>query len=282
MPNSPTSPAFGRRTIARDALGLGLRPVHYAALREGNPEVDFFEVISENYLGASDLPRLHLDEIAARYPFIAHGVSLNLLGSDPLNHEYLARLRAFIDEHHVPMATDHLCWTASERASHHDLLPVPCSSEIVDWAVHRIRLVQRALGVPFGIENVSTYLRHVRDDLSEWEFLVRIAEQADCGILLDINNIYVSSINHGFDAQAYLAAIPWDRVMYVHVAGHEIRSDGLRHDTHDRRVEDAVWSLYAEAWRQGGPFPTVLEWDDHIPPLGEAIGELKRALAART
>lgn len=255
--------------------------MHYAALREGSPEVDFFEIISENYLGASDLPRLHLDEIAARHPIISHGVSLNLLGTDPLNQEYLGRLRELIEKHRVPMATDHLCWTSSEQATHHDLLPVPCSSEIVDWAVYRISLVKRALGVPFGIENISTYFRHVRDDLPEWEFVTQIAERADCGILLDINNIYVSSINHGFDPYAYLAAIPWDRVFYVHVAGHEIRPDGLRHDTHDRQVEAAVWALYAEAWRRGGPFPTVLEWDDHIPPLDQAIAELKHALAVR-
>ncbi len=267
--------------IPRDALGLGLRPVHYAALREGNPEVDFFEVISENYLGVSDLPRLHLDEIAARHPLIAHGVSLNLLGSDPLNDDYLGRLRAFIEKYDIPFTTDHLCWTASEGTSHHDLLPVPCSREIVDWAVHRIRLVKRALGVPLGIENVSTYLRHKRDDLTEWDFLRQIVEKADCGILLDVNNIYVSSINHGFDAHEYLAAIPWDRVFYVHIAGHQVRPDGLRHDTHDRRVEDAVWDLYAEAWRRGGPFPTVLEWDDHIPPLDQALGELKRASRVR-
>lgn len=267
--------------ISRDALGLGLRPVHYAALREGNPEVDFFEIISENYLGASDLPRMHLNEIAAHHPLIAHGVSLNLLGSDPLNDDYLRRLRAFIEKYDIPFATDHLCWTASEGTSHHDLLPVPSSGEIVEWAVHRIRLAKKALGVPFGIENVSTYLRHVRDDLAEWEFLARIAERADCGILLDINNIYVSSINHGFDPEAYLAAMPWDRVFYVHVAGHQVRPDGLRHDTHDRRVEDTVWALYAQAWRRGGPFPTVLEWDDHIPPLDQATAELKRALAVR-
>ncbi len=282
MQTEPISPAFARRTLARDALGLGLRPVHYAALRETTPEVDFFEVIAENYLGASDVPRLHLDAIAERHPFVAHGVSLNLLGSDPLDPEYLARLRGFLEQYRVPLATDHLCWTTSERTNHHDLLPVPCSSEIIDWAVHRIRMVQRALGVPFGIENISTYLRHVREDLTEWEFLVQVAERADCGILLDINNIYVSSINHGFDPRAYLAAIPWDRVFYVHIAGHEVRPDGLRHDTHDRKVEEAVWALYADAWRRGGPFPTVLEWDDHIPPLDQAIAELKRALVVRT
>ncbi len=269
------------RKIERDALGLGLRPVHYAALREQSPEVDFFEVISENYLGASELPRQHLDDVSARYPIITHGVSLNLLGSDPLDSDYLGRLRGLIERHRSPFATDHLCWTASERVNHHDLLPAPCSAELVPYAASRIRAVQRALGVPFGIENVSTYLRFAREDLDEWDFLVRVAEAADCGILLDINNLYVSSVNHGFDPVAYLDAIPWERVLYVHLAGHETRPDGLLHDTHDRAVEGAVWALYAEAWRRGGPFPTVLEWDDHVPPLDEAARELGRALEVR-
>lgn len=267
--------------IPRDALGLGLRPVHYAALRENRPEVDFFEVISENYLGVSDLPRMHVEEIGARHPLIAHGVSLNLCGSDPLNDDYLGRLRAFTENHAIPFVTDHLCWTSSEGTSHHDLLPVPSSRELVDWAVVRIQHVKRALGVPFGIENVSTYLRHKRDDMPEWEFLRLIVEKADCGILLDVNNIYVSSVNHGFDPHEYLAAMPWERVLYVHIAGHQVRPDGLRHDTHDRRVEDAVWALYAEAWRRGGPFPTVLEWDDQIPPLEQAVEELRRAAQVR-
>ena len=269
------------RTISRDALGLGLRPAFYAALREEAPEVDFFEVISENYLGASELPRLHLDDVSARYPIVTHGVSLDLLGAGPLDTDYLARLRALLSRYGSPFATDHLCWTASEGLTHHDLLPAPCASELVPYAASRIRAVTRALGVPFGIENVSSYLRFTHEDLDEWEFLTRIAEAADCGILLDINNLYVSSKNHGFDPHAYLDVIPWERVLYVHLAGHETRPDGLRHDTHDRHVDDAVWALYAEAWRRGGPFPTVLEWDDRIPPLAEVLRELRRAREVR-
>lgn len=281
MRTEPAAQAKTPRRIERDALGLGLRPAHYAAIRGAAPEVDFFEVIAENYLGASELPRLHLDEVSARYPIVTHGVSLNLLGSDPLDADHLGRLRALIERHGSPFATDHLCWTASEGANHHDLLPAPSAAELVPYAAARVRAAARALGVPFGVENVSSYLRFAREDLSEWEFLVRVAEAADCGILLDINNIYVSSVNHGFDPRAYLRAIPWERVLYVHLAGHETRPDGMRHDTHDRSVDAAVWSLYADAWRLGGPFPTVLEWDEHIPPLDEAVRELRRALGAR-
>lgn len=282
MSTSVLAPGNNHWTIARDSLGLGLRPAHYAALRERGPDVDFFEIISENYLGNSDLPRLHLDEISQLRPIAAHGVSLDLFGSNALDPDYLHRLRALVHKYGIFVVTDHLCWSVSGGSNHHDLLPVPCSSEIIDWAVDRIRKVKRALDVPFGIENVSTYLRHERDDLTEWEFLRQIVEKADCGILLDINNIYVSAINHGFDPLAYLAAIPWDRVFYVHIAGHETRPDGLRHDTHDRQVSEAVWNLYAEAWRLGGPFPTVLEWDEHIPPYDQVIDELKRALVRRS
>lgn len=277
----PAHKARGSRSPAPEALGLGLRPAYYTALREQAPDVDFFEIISENYLGASELPRLHLDDISARYPIIPHGVSLNLLGQDPLDTHYLARLRGLIERYGAPFASDHLCWSASSGIRHHDLLPAPCSSELIPYAVSRIRAIKQALGVPFGIENVSTYLRFAREDLTEWEFLTQVALAADCKILLDINNLYVSSINHGFKPQAYLEAIPWDRVLYVHLAGHETRPDGLLHDTHDRPVDEHVWALYAAAWRRFGPFPTVLEWDDKIPPLEDALRELRRARKVR-
>jgi uncharacterized protein (UPF0276 family) len=271
------------RPIARDALGLGLRPSHYAALREGPPvAVDFFEILSENYLGVSDLPRQVLSRVAAEYPIVAHGVSLDVLGPEPLDEGTLSRLRALVERHGVPFVTDHLCWSASGGVRHHDLLPFPCASDLVPYAAARIRAVQEHLGVPFGVENVSTYLRFEREDLTEWEFLTRVLEAADCGLLLDINNLWVSSQNHGFDPHAYLDAIPWERVLYVHLAGHEVRPDGLLHDTHDRPVIDAVWDLYAEAWQRGGPFPTVLEWDDQIPPLEAVLRELGRAAEVRS
>ena len=269
------------RHLAVDALGLGLRPAHYAAIRSAAPAVGFFEIIAENYLGKSDLPRVHLDEVAARFPVVAHNVSLNLLGADPLNVDYLRRLRRLVERHRMPCVTDHLCFAASDGVHHHDLLPVPSAASLVPYAVSRIRAVQQALGVPFGIENASTYLRFLDDDLPEWEFLRRIVDGADCGLLLDINNIWVSSVNHGFDPRRYLDAVPWQRVLYVHLAGHTTRPDGLRHDTHDRKVSAEVWALYREAWARGGPFPTLLEWDDHIPSLDDALAEVNHALEVR-
>ncbi len=271
----------GPRPLARDAVGLGLRPVHLAAIRESPPDIDFFEIIAENFLGRIEAPRRNLEAIAARYPVVAHNVSLNLLGTDPLDVGYLRRLRSLVEQHHMPYVTDHLCFCASEGTHHHDLLPVPLSSSLVGYAVDRIRAVQDALGVPFGIENASTYLRFKDDDLTEQEFLRRIVDGADCGLLLDVNNVFVASVNHGFDPHAWLDAVPWERVFYVHLAGHLQRPDGLRHDTHDRAVDDDVWALYREAWRRGGPFPTLLEWDDHIPPLDVAVREVRRAIEMR-
>jgi len=262
-------------------VGLGLRPVHLAALKEGAPGLGFVEIIAENFLGRSELPRRQLRDIAARWPIVAHNVSLNLLGTDPLDTAYLRRLRELVETHQIPCVTDHLCFSAAQGLHLHDLLPVPLSSSLVPWAVDRIKAVQDALGVPFGIENASTYLRFVDDDLSEQEFLRQIVEGADCQLLLDINNVFVASVNHGFDPRGFLDAIPWERVAYVHLAGHLTRDDGLRHDTHDRPVDDEVWALYREAWRRGGPFPTLLEWDDHIPPLAVALAEVKKAITVR-
>ena len=255
--------------------------MHLAELRAGAPDVGFFEIIAENFLGRSELPRSNLREVAARYPVVAHNVSLNLLGTDPLDLDYLRRLRALVEEHRMPCVTDHLCFASSEGMHLHDLLPVPLSSSLVPWAIDRIQTVQDVLGVPFGIENASTYLRFADDDLPEHELLRRIVDGARCGLLLDVNNVFVASVNHGFEPRAYLDAIPWERVLYVHLAGHQRREDGLRHDTHDRAVDDDVWALYREAWRRGGPFPTLLEWDDQIPPLDVALAEVRRAIEVR-
>ena len=263
--------------LARDALGLGLRPAFYAALRAPVCPVEFFEVIAENHLGPSSLARQYLDEAAARVPVIAHNVSLNVLGTDPLDETYLSTLADTVSRLDIPFVTDHLCWTGSGGLRHHDLLPAPLCADLVPYAAERIRLIQSRLGVPFGVENVASYLRWARDEMPEWEFVRRVVTEADCGMLLDINNVYVSSVNHGFDPVDYLKAVPWERVLYVHMAGHEVRPDGLRHDTHDRPVDNAVWALYREAWRRGGPFPTLLEWDDRMPTLEVAVQELQRA-----
>lgn len=263
--------------IARDGLGLSLRPVHLTEIAASPPAVDFFEVIVDNVIGVADAPRANLARVAARWPVVGHSVSLNLLGTDPLDVGHITRVGAALTRYRMPFHTDHLCFSAVGGLQHHDLLPVPCRSELVPWAVARVRQVQRLLPVPFGVENVSSYLRFVGDDLPEWEFVRRIVTGADCGLLLDVNNIVVSAHNHGFSPRAWLDAVPWERVLVVHIAGHQVRADGLRHDTHDRAVDDEVWDVYADAWRRGGPFPTVLEWDDNIPKLSDAVAHLQRA-----
>jgi uncharacterized protein len=267
--------------LPKDGLGLGLRPELYAAIDSARPSLDFLEVISENYLEPGSLARERLRRVRKDYQVVLHGVSLNLLGTDALDLEYLSAVKELALELDAPYVTDHLCWTAHRGVQHHDLLPSPCSSELVPYAVERAAFVQDFLGVPFGIENLSSYVTFGASNLDEWEFYCQIAEQADCGLLLDVNNIHVSAKNHGFSAHAYLERIPWQRVLQVHLAGHRILPSGLVHDTHDCAVSPEVWELYATAWRLGGPFPTLLEWDADIPPLGELVSVLDRARAVR-
>jgi uncharacterized protein len=266
--------------LRRDALGLGLRTRHYRELGEPWPELDYFELISENFLNDAPGPRYHLDRVRERYPVVLHGVGLNLLGTAPPSHDYLDRVAALAELVDAPFVTDHLCWTGTEGVSHHDLLPVPHVPELVELAAERARLVQRHLGRPFGLENLSSYVEFTSSSMSEWEFYARVVERAGCWFMLDINNIYVSSQNHRFLPSEYLARIDFSRVLQVHVAGHTREPNGIIIDTHDQPVADAVWQLYRQAYREHA-FPTLLEWDDHIPPLAEALAELGRAKQER-
>jgi uncharacterized protein (UPF0276 family) len=238
-------------------------------------------VISENFLGTSELPPRRLRRVAERYPVVAHGISLNLMGAEPLDLDYLARLKDLVHEHAIPWATDHLCWTASREVHHHDLLPAPYSRDLVPYVADRAAFVQDFLGVPFGIENLSAYVGFARDEMPEWEFYRAVVDQADCWFMLDINNVYVSSVNQRFDPREYLDAIRWDRVIQTHLAGHQVLSPTLLHDTHDREVSDPVWELYGDAWRRGGPFPTLVEWDADIPPLDVVLAQLEIARTVR-
>ncbi len=268
-------------TLRRDALGLGLRRPHLDALLEGPPAVDYLEILVDNHLDPGDLARDRLGEVAARYPLVGHGVSADLAGAAPLDLGLVDRVGALVRAHGLAFASDHLCWSASGGHRHHDLLPVPPASDLVGYVAARVRAVQDRLGVPFGVENVSAYVGWRRGDLSEGEFYRRVVREADAGYLLDLNNLYVSARNRGFDPMDWLRDLEWDRVLQVHLAGHRVRPDGLRHDTHDRPVCDEVWALYREAWRRGGPFPTLLEWDDDLPPLAVAVAELRRAVEVR-
>lgn len=267
--------------IARDALGIGLRAAHHAHVLEHEPDVGYFEVISESFLGPSPLPRERLDRIRGRYPIVLHGVGLDLLGHAPLDEDYLDALARLADHVDAPFVTDHLSWTGAHGLSHHDLLPVPYVPELIELAAERASYVQRRLDRPFGLENLSSYVELRRSTMNEWEFYAAVVRESGCGSLLDVNNIYVSSVNHGFDPIAYLDAIDFSRVLEVHVAGHTRERDGTLVDTHDHPVCDDVWSLYREAWRMGGPFPTLLEWDAQIPSMPELLAELERAREAR-
>ncbi len=268
--------------IPRDALGLGLRIPHYSYLFSHFPAVDYFEIISENFMGTAAPPRRHLELVRQRYTVVLHGVGLNLLGSGPLDEAYLDALCRLADHVDAPFVTDHLCWTGAHGVTHHDLLPVPYTPELVEFAAERATLVQRRLGRPFGLENLSSYVEFTNSTMSEWEFYTRVVRESGCHYLLDVNNVYVSSQNHDFDPELYLDAIDFARVLQVHLAGHTRRPDGIIVDTHDQPVTDAVWQLYASAWKRGGPFPTLLEWDDNIPPMPDVLAELARAKEVRT
>jgi uncharacterized protein len=274
--------ATHRSVIDREALGLGLRPAFYPELAINDVGVGFFEIIVENYLGNANLPRENLRRIAKRYPIVGHGISLDLLGAAPLDLEYLRKVKDLVAEFQMPYMTDHLCWTRHGGVSHHDLLPAPHTRDLVGYAAERAAFVQEYLGVPFGIENLSSYVSFERDEMPEWDFYRAVVEQACCSYMLDINNIYVSSVNHGFNAHDYLGSVLWERVLQVHLAGHQTRPDGMLHDTHDQPVRAEVWQLYREAWRRGGPFPTLLEWDDNVPPLHSAVTELSAATSWRS
>lgn len=232
-------------------------------------------------MGEAALPLRRLDRVRERYPVVLHGVSLNLLGHDELDERYLDALCRLADRVDAPFVTDHLCWTGAHGLSHHDLLPTPYTSELVELAAERARRVQDRLGRPFGLENLSSYVSFRASTMTEHEFYARVVREAGCWFMLDINNIYVSSVNHGFDAPSYLDAIDFSRVLQVHLAGHTRQEDGMLVDTHDRPVCDEVWALYAAAWKKAGPFPTLIEWDAAIPPLPEVLAELETAREVR-
>ena len=258
------------------ALGLGLRPPFYAEAAQGRVAVDWFELISENFMVGGGNPLRVLDAVTAHYPVALHGVSLNLGGSDVLDAPYLKRLDQLVRRVQPMHVSDHLCWTRHGGYHLHDLLPLPYTEEAVQHVARRIRTVQDKLGCRILIENVSSYAEFAQSQMHEWEFLGAVSDAADRHILLDLNNIFVSAHNHGFDPQHYLAAVPVQRVRQIHLAGHRV-SGPLRIDTHDQAVSDPVWDLYADALRRFGPVPSMIERDDCIPPLAELLAELSKA-----
>lgn len=276
---APSSPARPARPLRQDGVGVGLRPAHYRELLEIEAGPDYLEIITENFLGTAPAPRRHLARLAARYPIVLHGVSLNLLGHEALDEAYLDQVARLADDVDAAFVSDHLCWTGAHGVSHHDLLPTPHTEALVDLAATRAAYVQRRLGRRFALENLSSYVAFAASTMDEATFYKRVVDAAGCGFMLDVNNVYVSSQNHGFDPLAYLAAIDFGRVAQVHLAGHTRQPDGLIIDTHDQPICDEVWALYAAAWQRGGPFPTLIEWDARIPPLAVVMAEVARARA---
>ena len=256
--------------------GMGLRTVHYAHIREHWPSVDWFEVLSENYMLTKGRPLRIIDEIAERYPVAMHGVSLSIGSTDPLDFEYLRELRTLRNRIRASWVSDHLCWTGVAGRNTHDLLPLPYTEETLRHVAARVRQVQDFLGAPLALENPSSYAELTSSTMTEWDFLARLAEESDCAILLDVNNVYVSAYNHGFDPLDYLAAIPYERVVQFHVAGHTNHGTHLV-DTHIGPVIDPVWRLLASAYPRAGGASVLLEWDAEIPPFEEVHREAARA-----
>jgi uncharacterized protein (UPF0276 family) len=263
-------------------FGLGLRVDHYEAILSDRPRVDWLEVLTENYLVPGGQPLNYLMRFRERFPVVMHGVSLSIGSTAPLDHEYLRQVKALAARVEPEWISDHLCWTGVAGRNTHDLLPLPYTEEALAHVVARVRTVQEVLERRILLENVSSYVSFRDSPLTEWQFLAEIAARADCLILLDVNNIYVSAVNHEFDPLEYLAGVPPERVQQIHLAGHENHGDYLV-DTHDHPVADPVWELYASAIRRCGAVSTMIERDDRIPPLAELCAELDqaRALAAR-
>ena len=294
-------------------FGVGLRTVHYRHVLDHQPDVDWFEVISENYLDSHGRPRAVLEAVAERYPIVLHGVSLSIGSTDPLNFDYLRKLKALADAVRAAWVSDHVCWTGVLGRNTHDLLPLPLTEESLQHVIERVRIVQDVLERRLVLENPSSYVTFRQSTMPEWEYLARLAEDADCGLLLDVNNVYVSSRNHDFDPEEFVRGVPAERIVQFHIAGH---TDLGTHviDTHDHAVVDPVWKLYRLACEltstfagetstvvgevSSSPVPsppsagervrvrgsaahsgpsTLLEWDAHIPPFERLEAELDRA-----
>ena len=276
---------MSNRDVTQLGFGLGLRPQHYPAIlgedAAAAARVDWFEIISENYMLAGGRPLANLMAIRARYPVVMHGVLLSIGSTDPLNIAYLNELKALAERVQPAIISDHLCWTGVAGLNMHDLLPLPLTEEALAHVCGRIDQVQEHLGCVIAIENASTYVTFAGSSIPEWEFMAELARRTGCKLLLDVNNVYVSAFNHDFAAEAYIDAIAPDSVAYMHLAGHENNRTYII-DTHDHPVVDGVWRLYAHAIRRFGPVSIMVERDDKIPPFAELVAELDQARAIAT
>jgi uncharacterized protein (UPF0276 family) len=261
-------------------IGVGLRTVHFPHILSQKPDVDWFEVLSENFMETGGRPMYVLDQIAERYPVALHGVSMSIGSTDPLDFDYLKQLKALAARTRAHWVSDHLCWTGVMGRNVHDLLPMPYSEEALRHTTERVRAVSDVLERPLVLENPSSYVEFAQSTMPEWEFLARLAEDADCGLLLDVNNVYVSAFNHGFDANAYVDALPADRVVQFHLAGHTNMGTHII-DTHSDHALPEVWQLYERATARTGLVSSLYEWDDDIPEFDVVLAEARKAAAYR-
>ena len=271
----------GWYTVAMEkyaGFGIGLRPTHYQAILAGEAQgqVDWFEIISEDFLSLSGEPQYYLEKIAEQYPLAMHGVSMSIGSADPLNMDYMAALKKLADQVQPLWVSDHLCWTGVEQVNSHDLLPMPYTVEAVQHLAAKIKQAQDYLGRQMLFENVSSYVEFEQADMTEWDFVNAVSDEADCMILLDVNNIYVNAFNHNFEASTYLNAINPERVYQYHIAGHLNKGEHII-DTHDNTIIDPVWDLYRQACSRFKDVATLIERDSNIPPLSDLLVELAEA-----
>ena len=275
---STNSPRLGLPDLG---VGVGLRLPHYEAIFASLPHVDWFEVISENFMVRGGKPLAKLDRILAHYPVVQHGVSLSIGSSAPLDWEYLRELKKLLQRVRCPWVSDHLCFTDAHGINSHDLLPLPYTEEAWRHVASRARIIQDFLEVPFALENASSYLTYTSSTMTEWAFLSAIADEANCGILLDVNNVYVSAHNCGFDASTYLSVFPHQKIGEIHLAGHFQEMDEAGEpvliDTHGGHIAADVWQLFASVVIQTGPVPTLIEWDQNLPSWSDLLSEAAKA-----
>lgn len=257
-------------------FGLGLRPTHYQSILDTHPKVDWFEIITEDFLVPGGRPLHFLNRIREQYPIVMHGVSLSVGGIDPINRDYLQQVKNLAERINPIWISDHFCWTGAHGVNLHDLLPLPYTEEAVNHVVQRVSQVQDFLNRRILLENVSSYVSYEHSTMTEWEFLTAVSEQADCYLLFDVNNVYVSSFNHNFNPIDFIKGVPTHRVKQFHLAGHTHCGSHIV-DTHDETIIEEVWKLYEKALQQFGPISTLIERDDNIPPLEELLQELGQA-----
>jgi uncharacterized protein len=261
-------------------IGVGLRVPHYRHILEQRPRVDFFEIISENFMVDGGKPIHHLERVMEHYPLIQHGVSLGIGGPDAPDREYLRRLRQLVRKVQPAWLSDHFCWCGAGGAHLHDLLPLPYTWEMVALVAERARQVQDYLEVPFALENTSSYMAYTASQMNEWEFVSEVAERADIGLMFDVNNVFVSAYNHGFDAREFVARVPHERIVQIHLAGHTNLGKVII-DTHRGHVSEGVWDLYRATLARTGPVSTLIEWDDAIPEWPVLAAEAEKARSIR-